>query len=198
MPKRTRSTTTPKSKKPALIPPDPERCQAELTTYNPFVMGGSVRQTERCKNKPGYLVSEVKPGKDGRKGAMSLCDECKRVFAKLNRPGIKYETLIPEPGPKLIAAAAKAIEKVPEDELEEHAKLINKKCKVKPHFDCDGTGQMCGVCGESENACSCDDGDLENCKDCNGTGRFCVEHDSGCDDLSKNPKCDGLKELLKQ
>jgi hypothetical protein len=35
---------------------------------------------------------------------------------------------------------------------------------------CDGTGQICNCCGESEAyGCSCDEG-FEDCPDCNGTG----------------------------
>lgn len=31
-----------------------------------------------------------------------------------------------------------------------------KPCIVKQHFDCDGSGQKCDTCGESEAACPCD------------------------------------------
>lgn len=159
-------------------------------------MGGSPRQVERCSNKPGYLITELKPGKDGRKGSMTLCDFCKREFVKkTGGMGYKYETLIPDPPPKkLIEDAAKAVDEIPEDELEEHAESLKKPCVVKEHFDCDGTGQMCGACGESEAVCDCPtEEDMEKCKDCNGTGRFCVEHDSGCGDLSKKPRCDAVR-----
>lgn len=62
-------------------------------------------------------------------------------------------------------------------------------CRIKYHFDCDGTGQMCNVCGESSSACGCDDGDdFFNCQDCDGTGHFCVEHESPSGSL-KGP-CD--------
>ena len=39
-------------------------------------------------------------------------------------------------------------------------------------FDCNGTGQMCDVCGEAENACHCDDGEqaLSDCQVCGGDG----------------------------
>ena len=67
-------------------------------------------------------------------------------------------------------------------------------CEIKRHFDCDGTGQMCNICGESEAACSCDgEEDTCDCTDCDGTGRFCVTHDSPCGDLSVNPVCDAVK-----
>lgn len=43
----------------------------------------------------------------------------------------------------------------------------------KPCFLCDGTGQMCNVCGESQKACSCPEDepfDGFDCTSCNGTG----------------------------
>lgn len=49
-------------------------------------------------------------------------------------------------------------------------------CKIKQHFDCSGTGV--------------DELDGSKCKDCDGTGRFCVEHDSACGDMGSLPKCD--------
>lgn len=66
-------------------------------------------------------------------------------------------------------------------------------CNIKAHFDCDGTGQMCNTCGESETACACrdDSADLVSCKDCAGLGQICVEHESPagsskiCDEMRK-------------
>lgn len=67
-------------------------------------------------------------------------------------------------------------------------------CEVKPHFDCDGTGQKCNDCGESEAACRCDESNLSRCDTgCDGTGRLCVEHDSPCGDLSMPARCDAVK-----
>ena len=50
-------------------------------------------------------------------------------------------------------------------------------------FSCDGTGEMCAICGESPNACICStqeiqefekennrEGHWDNCDDCLGTG----------------------------
>ena len=65
-----------------------------------------------------------------------------------------------------------------------------KLCDVKQHFNCDGTGQMCNICGESEAACQCDSPAFADCKDCDGAGRFCVEHESPCGDLGSPPRCD--------
>lgn len=49
----------------------------------------------------------------------------------------------------------------------EHAPK-NSKC-----FGCDGTGQRCNVCGESEAACGCpeEERSFGPCPDCNGTGK---------------------------
>jgi hypothetical protein len=67
-------------------------------------------------------------------------------------------------------------------------------CVIKPHFTCDGTGQMCDRCGESPETCGCeDDGeepDFVKCEECDGAGRFCVTHESPCGDLSNPPRCD--------
>lgn len=37
-------------------------------------------------------------------------------------------------------------------------------------FQCDGTGQMCNICGESESACECDEEDFFTCPNCKGSG----------------------------
>lgn len=67
-------------------------------------------------------------------------------------------------------------------------------CVVKPHYTCDGTGQMCDRCGESEEACGCEDDDEEpdfvKCEECDGAGRICVTHESPCGDLKSPPQCD--------
>lgn len=63
-----------------LIPADPQRCQAEQKIYQPFVMGGSVRRTERCTALPVFIAVELKPGADGRRGSMSLCLKCAKVM----------------------------------------------------------------------------------------------------------------------
>lgn len=54
-------------------------------------------------------------------------------------------------------------------------------CKIKQHFDCNGTGRKCDICGEASDACQCDDAMEEiDCEDCDGTGRFCVTHEAAC------------------
>lgn len=83
-----------------LTPPSRERCQAEITTTpSPFTMGGDLSpKTERCAQKPRHLLTEIEPGSDGRRGSMSLCDECLKVFKELT-PGwqsrVRVEALLP-------------------------------------------------------------------------------------------------------
>lgn len=37
-------------------------------------------------------------------------------------------------------------------------------------FECNGTGQMCNICGEAENVCGCDELDMRDCESCGGNG----------------------------
>ena len=68
-----------------LIPPDMERCQAEIhTPPNPFAMGGSQRKVERCAHKALYLISEKELGKDGLKGQMTVCEEHLDIYKRKN------------------------------------------------------------------------------------------------------------------
>jgi hypothetical protein len=70
-------------------------------------------------------------------------------------------------------------------------------CEVKPHFTCDGAGRLCDNCGESEEACGCEDNgeepDFVKCTECDGAGRFCVTHESPCGDMRTPPQCDEAK-----
>lgn len=82
----------------------------------------------------------------------------------------------------------------------------NRPCVVKSHFECDGTGQMCNRCGESESACACedetgddpdfDDPDFEKCEGCDGTCQICVTHDSPCGTITPPHRCDAVKRAL--
>lgn len=60
-----------------LIPPDPLRCQAEQRSFMTLGPG-----YHRCGNKPTVIATEVKPGADGRRGSMSLCDSCRVEFER--------------------------------------------------------------------------------------------------------------------
>ena len=70
------------SRRKPLELPDKKQCQAEKISYRPFIMGGDVNQRERCPNVPAWLAKDKYPGTDGRKGSMSLCDDCKKVLVK--------------------------------------------------------------------------------------------------------------------
>ena len=89
-------SSTPSSKK-SLIPPDLNRCQAEKPGNGPFVIGGEIGNPKngyriRCRNKPTVIATEKKPGKDGRCGSMSLCDECHNVF--IEQLGKNYASFV--------------------------------------------------------------------------------------------------------
>jgi len=62
-----------------LTPIDKERCQAEKPNGESFMTLGGGSKIVRCTNKPTVIITETKAGKDGLKGAMSLCNDCLRV-----------------------------------------------------------------------------------------------------------------------
>lgn len=68
------------TKKQKLIPPDPERCQAQILEGSFMTLGP--RSYIRCKTKPSVVIQEKQPGKDGQRGAMSLCPDCLQVYKK--------------------------------------------------------------------------------------------------------------------
>lgn len=79
-----------------LIPPDPARCQTEITTYRPFVMGGPVKQVTRCENAAAYIATEKTPDENGQRGAMSVCRDCKqRLVAQFAQKGWELPALKP-------------------------------------------------------------------------------------------------------
>lgn len=80
----------------ALIPPDLARCQAEITTHRPFVMGGITRVVERCTAAPAVIATEINPGPDGQRGSMSLCAPCMEVARKTLGPGFVEFKPIPK------------------------------------------------------------------------------------------------------
>jgi len=80
-----------------LIPPDPEQCQAQhkegcWPDAQHFMVIGP-RQLVRCKNPPTVIAYEKRPGKDGRKGSMSLCNKCLVVF--IEQFGGQFATIKP-------------------------------------------------------------------------------------------------------
>jgi len=68
-----------------LEPVDLKQCQADKPGNGPFTIGGVIGDPKngyriRCKYTPTFVATEKMPGDDGKCGAMSLCEECKRVF----------------------------------------------------------------------------------------------------------------------
>lgn len=61
------------AKKDPLIPPDAKRCQFEHRPGSFMTLGP--RSWVRCEAKPDFVAAEIKNGKDGRKGSMSLCSK---------------------------------------------------------------------------------------------------------------------------
>jgi hypothetical protein len=81
----------------ALTKPDLKQCQADITTTAPFMqMGGPPRTTSRCKNVPTVLVREEKPGPDGQRGSMTVCDTCLGHLRKQRPTGIKCTRITPK------------------------------------------------------------------------------------------------------
>lgn len=76
-----------------LTPPDKKRCQAEVPNGHSFMTLGGSPGRVRCSNVPTVIAKENKPGKDGRKGSMSLCDSCRVVFVETLGPS--FATLTP-------------------------------------------------------------------------------------------------------
>lgn len=75
---------------------DHARCQADVkSAYKPFILGGDVGgKWGRCDAKPAWYAREVVAGKDGRKGAMSLCDDCKPICEKMVGEKVTFEPLV--------------------------------------------------------------------------------------------------------
>lgn len=65
-----------------LIPPDLTRCQAEKPNGHTFMTLGGVPGRVRCDAAPVTVATEVAPGKDGRRGSMSLCAGCWAAMIK--------------------------------------------------------------------------------------------------------------------
>lgn len=79
-----------------LEPIDHTRCQADVKSeYRPFIMGGDVGgKWGRCKNKSAWYARETKVGKDGRRGAMALCNQCKLECEKRMGAAVTFEPLV--------------------------------------------------------------------------------------------------------
>jgi hypothetical protein len=78
-----------------LIQPDRNRCQCEITTYEPWHFGGCPYQVERCKNEPTVIITEKTKNKDHKKGSMSLCDSClKQAKKKLGEKNFTIKKIV--------------------------------------------------------------------------------------------------------
>lgn len=65
---------------PPRLPPDLERCQAQIKRQN-FLLMGDNTYMGRCEEKPVVIATENKPHPlDGQKGSMALCSKCLRVM----------------------------------------------------------------------------------------------------------------------
>ena len=79
------------TEKVKLIPPDPQRCQAEIPNGHTFMTLGGVPGLVRCSAKPSVIVTEREAGPDGQRGSMSLCPKCLEVLLK--QAGPDYATI---------------------------------------------------------------------------------------------------------
>lgn len=76
-----------------LTPPDKKRCQAEKPNgCNAFTLGGRHKMV-RCTAKPQWIAREVKKGSDGRRGSMSLCQDCLVVMEQQMPKHASYEEI---------------------------------------------------------------------------------------------------------
>lgn len=73
--------TEKETKERKLIPPDPQRCQAEKMPPYSFMSLGPPHRV-RCTNEPVALVAETVCDDQGLCGSMTLCAECLEVFKK--------------------------------------------------------------------------------------------------------------------
>lgn len=72
-----------------LAPPDLKQCQTIHRT-GAFQFGPPGER--RCTNKPTWIATERKLGKDGQRGSMSLCVDCMLIMEKqLGKDFATYE-----------------------------------------------------------------------------------------------------------
>ncbi len=73
--------------------PDKKRCQADIqivpSIRTALRLGApDIHAWKRCENAPIVIVKEKKPGKDGKKGSMSLCADCLQKFKELDNRAV--------------------------------------------------------------------------------------------------------------
>ncbi len=71
--------------KATLQAPDLKRCQT-IHRSGSFFSFGLPTET-RCRKKAVWIATEAKPGKDRRRGSMSVCDGCQEKLKKQLGPG---------------------------------------------------------------------------------------------------------------
>lgn len=72
-----------------------DACQADIKgPYNPFQLGAPPPRFRPCGKKPTWYARETKAGPDGRKGAMSLCDDCKVECEKRFDGSVTFKPLV--------------------------------------------------------------------------------------------------------
>lgn len=81
-----------KIRKPKLEPVDLERCQCEETPAHSFMSFGPRPKPDRCNQKPVWVATENKPGKDGLMGSMSLCEAHRQSLIK--KMGADFATIV--------------------------------------------------------------------------------------------------------
>lgn len=86
-----------------LTPPDTKQCQAEKPNGHSFMTLGGRPGRVRCTNKPAVVVTEKKPGADGRRGSMTLCAQCLPVFVE--KFGEDHATISPVRAPRMKRAS---------------------------------------------------------------------------------------------
>lgn len=71
-----------------LEPIDPKQCQSEVKEGSFMTFGP--RRYIRCGKKPTWIAVDIQDGKFY--GAMSLCDECKKV-CEIKMPSVSFQKL---------------------------------------------------------------------------------------------------------
>jgi len=74
--------------KEELEPIDADRCQAEVKEGSFMTFG--LRRYVRCDNEPSWIAVDIQEGKFY--GAMSLCEECKKV-CEIKLPSVSFQKL---------------------------------------------------------------------------------------------------------
>ena len=78
-----------------LDPIDAKQCQCDKPTNMNFMTFGKKPTHVRCQEEPTCIAIEVNPdAKDGLRGGMSLCDNCRKVLEIQHPDKVTYQKLI--------------------------------------------------------------------------------------------------------